>query len=87
MAGGEGEQVVEPPRRPRSAPMNASILLWGLLFSSIGFGFFLYGKKQRAVVPLVCGIALMIYPYFIPNVMALIAIGVVLAAIPYFLRL
>jgi hypothetical protein len=67
--------------------MNASILLWGLLFSSIGFGFFLYGKKQRAVVPLVCGIALMIYPYFIPNVMALIAIGVVLAAIPYFLRL
>jgi hypothetical protein len=67
--------------------MNASILLWGLLFSSIGFGFFLYGKKQRAVVPLVCGIALMIYPYFIPNVMALIAIGVVLVAIPYFLRL
>ena len=67
--------------------MNASILLWGVLFSSIGLGFFLYGKKQRAVVPLVCGIALMIYPYFIPNVMALIAIGVVLAAIPYFLRL
>ncbi len=67
--------------------MNASILLWGLLFSSIGFGFFLYGRKQRAVVPLLCGIALMIYPYFIPNVMALVAIGVVLAAIPYFLRL
>jgi hypothetical protein len=67
--------------------MNAPTLLWGLLFSSIGFGFFLYGRKQRAVVPLLCGIALMIYPYFIPNVMALIAIGVVLAAIPYFLRL
>jgi len=67
--------------------MNASTLLWGLLFSSIGFAFFLYGRKQRALVPLVCGIALMIYPYFIPNVIALVAIGVVLAAIPYFLRL
>ncbi len=66
--------------------MNASILLWGLLFSSIGLGFFLYGRKQRAVVPLVCGMALMIYPYFIPHVGALIAIGVALAAIPYFLR-
>jgi hypothetical protein len=66
--------------------MNASILLWGLLFSSIGLGFFLYGRKQRAVVPLVCGVALMIYPYFIPNVSALIAIGIALAAIPYFLR-
>jgi len=67
--------------------MNASTLLWGLFFSSIGFGFFLYGRKQRAVVPVVCGIALMIYPYFIPNVIALVAIGIVLAAIPYFLRL
>jgi predicted membrane protein len=67
--------------------MNSSTLLWGLLFSSIGFGFFLYGRKQRAVVPLVCGLALMIYPYFIPNVLALIAIGIALAAIPYFLRL
>jgi hypothetical protein len=66
--------------------MNASILVWGLLFSSIGLGFFLYGRKQGAVVPLVCGVALMIYPYFIPHVGALIAIGVALAAIPYFLR-
>jgi predicted membrane protein len=67
--------------------MNSSVLLWGLLFSSIGLGFFLYGKKQRAVVPLVCGLVLMIYPYFIPNVIALVVIGIVLAAVPYFLRL
>jgi hypothetical protein len=67
--------------------MNTSVLLWGLLFSSIGLGFFLYGKKQRAVVPLVCGIALMVYPYFIGNVTVLVVIGVVLAAIPYFFRL
>jgi hypothetical protein len=67
--------------------MNTGILLWGLLFSSIGLGFFLYGKKQRAVVPLVCGIALMVYPYFIGNVTVLVVIGAVLAAIPYFFRL
>ena len=66
--------------------MDAGILLWGLLFSSIGLGFFLYGKKRRAVVPLVCGLVLMIYPYFIPNVVALVAIGVVLIAVPYFFR-
>jgi hypothetical protein len=72
---------------PDRRPMNTSVLLWGLLFSSIGLGFFLYGKKQRAVVPLVCGIALMVYPYFIANVTVLIVIGVVLAAVPYFLRL
>jgi hypothetical protein len=62
-------------------------LLWGLLFSSIGLGFFIYGKKQRAVVPLVCGIALMVYPYFVSNVMLLVGIGALLLVIPYFLRL
>ena len=66
--------------------MDVGVLLWGLLFSSIGLGFFLYGKKQRAVVPLVCGLVLMIYPYFIPNVVALVAIGVVLTAVPFFFR-
>ncbi|HWS63536.1 MAG TPA: hypothetical protein VN325_12345 [Steroidobacteraceae bacterium] len=66
--------------------MDVGVLLWGLLFSSIGLGFFLYGRKQRAVVPLVCGLVLMIYPYFIPNVVALVAIGVVLIAVPYFFK-
>lgn len=66
--------------------MDAGLLLWGLLFSSIGLGFFLYGRKQRSAVPLVCGLVLMIYPYFIPNVIALVAIGVVLTAVPYFLK-
>jgi hypothetical protein len=58
-----------------------------LLFGSIGLGFFIYGKKQKAVVPLVCGLALMLFPYFVSNVMLLVGIGVLLAVIPYFLRL
>jgi hypothetical protein len=66
---------------------DTSTLLWGLLFSSIGLGFFLYGKKQRAIVPLVCGLALMIYPYFVGSSLVLVAVGVVLVAIPYFVRL
>lgn len=62
-------------------------LLWGLLFGSIGLGLFLYGKQQRAVVPLICGLALMIYPYFVPNTYLMVALGVTLSAVPYFLRL
>ena len=63
-------------------------LFWGLIFGSIGFGYFLYGKKQGRAVPLVCGIALMVYPYFVgSSAFAMIGIGVVLIAIPYFVRL
>ena len=63
------------------------MLLWGLLFGSIGLGFFIYGKKQKRVVPLVCGLALMIFPYFVSNTLLLAAVGIVLIAIPYFVRL
>ena len=66
--------------------MNTSLLLWSLLFSSVGFGFFLYGKKQQAVVPLFSGLALMIYPYFVSSTILLVVIGVVLIALPYFVR-
>jgi hypothetical protein len=60
----------------------------GLLFGPVGFGFFLYGKKQITMfVPLICGLALMVYPYFMPNTVVLVLIGLVLVAIPYFFRL
>lgn len=66
--------------------MNESWLLWGLLFGSFGLGFFVYGKKQKAVVPMVSGLALMIFPYFISNTIVLVAIGAMLIAVPYFVR-
>jgi hypothetical protein len=50
-------------------------------------GFFVYGKRQGAPIPLVCGIALMVFPYFISNAWATFAVGALLMAIPYFVRL
>jgi predicted membrane protein len=67
--------------------LNESWLLWGLLFGSVGLGFFMYGRRQKAVVPLVCGLVLMIFPYFVSNTILLVAIGVALIATPYFVRI
>ncbi len=67
--------------------MSSTLLLWGVFVSSIGFGYFLYGKKQKAVVPLVCGIALMVVPYFISSTALVVGVGAVLAVIPYFVRI
>jgi hypothetical protein len=67
--------------------LNTTSLLWGLLFGSVGLGFFVYGKKQKAVVPLVCGLALMVFPYFISHTILLVGIGTALIAIPYFIRI
>lgn len=66
--------------------MSTASILWGLLFGSVGFGFFIYGKKQAAFVPLVCGLALMIFPYFVSNTLVLVLVGATLIAVPYFVR-
>ena len=66
---------------------STAVLIWGMLFGAIGFGFFLYGKKQKTIVPLITGIALSVVPYFIANVYVLVMVGVILVVIPFFVRI
>jgi len=65
---------------------STSTLMWGMIFGSIGLGFFIYGKKQKSIIPLISGIVLMVVPYLISNIYALILLGIVLVALPYFIR-
>jgi len=66
---------------------GTSLFVWGMVFGAIGLGFFVYGKKQGAPVPLFTGIGLLLFPYFIPNVYALVIVGAALIALPYFVRI
>ncbi|GAB1594375.1 hypothetical protein PAGU2638_00540 [Lysobacter sp. PAGU 2638] len=61
-------------------------MLLGVLLSSVGAGYAVYGRKQGAGVPLLCGIALMVVPYFISSVLLLALVGVVIAVIPWVVR-
>ncbi|TAK04371.1 MAG: hypothetical protein EPO39_11675 [Candidatus Manganitrophaceae bacterium] len=66
--------------------MDTSSLIWGMLFGSIGLGFFVYGKRQRAIVPLLAGVALSVLPYFVSNVYLMVGVGIALVALPTFIR-
>lgn len=61
-------------------------MVWGVIFGSIGLGFFVYGKKQKRAVPLLSGIGLMVCPYFIPNIYILVLVGIVLIALPFLIK-
>jgi hypothetical protein len=63
---------------------SEAFLLWGVVFGSVGLAYFVYGKKQRRFVPLLCGIALMAFPYFMSNTVLLVVVGLVLSVVPYF---
>ena len=62
-------------------------MLWSVLFGGIGIGYFMYGKKQKAIVPLCTGLALFVFPYFMSSVIMLLIVGVILVAIPYFIKI
>ena len=71
----------------RETRLDESLVLWGMLFGSIGIGYFIYGKREKVIVPMVCGLVLMVFPYFVEGTITLVAIGVALAVTPYFVRL
>lgn len=66
---------------------SEAVLLWGVVFGSVGLAYFVYGKKQQRFVPLLCGIGLMAFPYFISNTVLLVFVGLALSVVPYFFRL
>ena len=63
----------------------AKIVAW-IIFGGVGFIAFVYGKKQQNFKPLLIGIALTGYPYFINDTFWLYGIGVGLCAALYFWR-
>ena len=62
-------------------------LFLSVIFGAIGVGFLIYGKKQAKPVPLIVGLTLIIFPYFVSNHLVLIAVGVLLTTLPALIKL
>jgi hypothetical protein len=62
--------------------MNTALLLWAIVFSSIGVGYFIYGKKSDDLAIRYTGLALILFPYFIDNTFLLVLVGLMLMAVP-----
>jgi len=67
--------------------MTGVWLFWGLIFGAAGLGMLVYGRRQSKPVPFTCGLALMVFPYFVSNLYLLVGLGVALLITPYFIRL
>lgn len=57
-----------------------------LIFGGVGFVAFVYGKKNIIMRPMIIGIVLMGYPYFVSETWLLYLIGIALTAALYFWR-
>ena len=57
-----------------------------IIFGMIGFVVFMHGKKNKFFRPMIIGVALMVYPYFISGTFLLYFVGITLTAALYFWR-
>ena len=61
-------------------------LFAGLITGVFGMAYFVYGKKQQQFMPMISGVALCAFPYFIDSLWLTILIGVVLLVLPFIFR-
>ena len=61
-------------------------LFAAIVFGAIGMASFVNGKRQALWLPMVLGVALMIFPYIVTDTMPLILVGSALTAGAYIFR-
>ena len=61
-------------------------LFAAVIFGAIGIAAFRYGKKHGLIAPVIIGIVLMVYPYFVTQIWLIYALGCALCAGLYFWR-
>ena len=62
---------------------SGSVLLIGMLAGVFGVAYFVYGKRQTKLTPMIAGVLLCIYPYFFDSVLWLSIVGALLLAAPF----
>ena len=65
--------------------MTPTSLVIGIFTGAVGVAYFVYGKRQARFAPLIAGMLLCVYPYFVSSVTWLVVIGVALIAAPFML--
>lgn len=61
-------------------------IMIGTIFSIVGWYAFIHGKKEKSWRPMVVGVALMVYPYFVANTFLALAMGGGLTAALFYWR-
>ena len=67
---------------------NADVtsLMLSVFFGALGAGYVVYGRKQHALPPFLCGVALIVFPYLVTGGLMTLLVGAAIAVVPYFWR-
>jgi len=86
--------ILQVAQNPGQALASGGLLFgmsgWGIaasfLFSGIGFVYFKYGKSMEDTQTIICGVTLMVYPYFFSNALYMLLVGAGIIALHHLWR-
>ena len=65
------------------ADLSLEGIMVGIFFSLVGLAYLRYGKKSQRWSIFFCGLGMLIYPYFVYNVVHILILGLGLALAPF----
>ena len=66
--------------------MQPQDLFLNVMLGVVGSAYLLYGRKQGAALPMLCGLLLIVEPYLVPGFTGQLVVGILLAVLPFVRR-
>ena len=66
--------------------MDTWNILIGALLGAIGMGYIIYGRNQMHAMPVIAGILLCIFPYFVPQLWITLPLAVCVMVLPRYVH-
>jgi hypothetical protein len=61
--------------------IDGNALLLSFAIGGAGFVCFAYGKKQGAILPMIAGLVLLVFPYFVSSLLLMAGIAIAVLAL------
>jgi len=65
------------------AHATVSNLFFGIIAGAFGMAYLVYGRRQTKLVPVIAGVLLCVYPYFVQSWLWLAIVGALLLIAPF----
>ncbi len=65
---------------------GSNVFFWGYIFGAIGLGYLSYGVRQKKPIPLVCGLVLGGFTWFVSSLVLIFVLGGLFMALPFALK-
>ena len=66
--------------------MQPQDLFLNVMLGVVGSAYLLYGRKQGAALPMLCGLLLIVEPYLVSGFTGQLVVGILLAVLPFVRR-